>query len=491
VAGSAFAAYPVAIMRKHPRRNGTPVQELIWGDFIRLLGPREGDWHFVRGRNEEGWVHDDCLQRERLLEINFVDVGQGDGALIVTPDDKRILVDAGRAGNMLNYLTWRFNLHKRTVPLPIQAAVISHPDEDHYGGFKPIFEDPKITFETIYHSGIVERAGGDSLGPRVDHDGESYLTDLILTHDELSVRLDDTDFVGGRHYPTLLRTAMTNQRVDKIRALGADDRFLPGYGPDRDLHIEVVGPVYETIGERKALRWLSSVGETKNGHSVIVQLRYRQISILLGGDLNEHAEHYLLRHYTARDPESEDPAEQDAVIAAAAPVFTADVAKACHHGSGEFTDLFLRCVQAIATVISSGDDESYAHPTPDALGAIGKYGRGTRPLIFSTELARSSREYVETMVEQEQETARLERMEAAARTPAGDTRPTAAIEQTRYDLGRNVAVYGMINLRTDGEKVVLSYKLDRPKGSREFDVHCLEPVDGQLTYVPNRDKDRC
>src|SRR5215207_5961693 len=69
--------------------------------------------------------------------------------------------------------------------------------------------------------------------------------------------------------------------------------------------------------------------------------------------------------------------------------FEADVAKACHHGSADFTDLFLRAVNPTAAIVSSGDNESYAHPRPDALGAFGKCGRGSRPLIFSTELARS------------------------------------------------------------------------------------------------------
>lgn len=57
------------------------------------------------------------------------------------------------------------------------------------------------------------------------------------------------------------------------------------------------------------------------------------------------------------------------------------MAKACHHGSGDFRDDFLAGINALVTIISSGDNESYAHPRPDTLGAMGKAGRGTRPLI--------------------------------------------------------------------------------------------------------------
>ena len=34
------------------------------------------------------------------LEIYFIDVGQGDSTLIVTPNDKTILIDGGRKPNI-------------------------------------------------------------------------------------------------------------------------------------------------------------------------------------------------------------------------------------------------------------------------------------------------------------------------------------------------------------------------------------------------------
>ena len=45
----------------------------------------------------------------------------------------------------------------------------------------------------------------------------------------------------------------------------------------------------------------------------------------------------------------------------------------------------------------------------------------------------------------------------------------------------------MINLRTDGERVLLAQKLERP-GSRgkEWDIHLLEPgPDGSLQHKPS------
>src|SRR5215204_6954874 len=106
----AFAGYPAPFLRDTPADNGSKQQQLLWGDFVRFLGEESGDWVRVRRRNEAGWIRRDQLQDKRLLEVNFVDVGQGDGAFVVTPDDQFLLIDAGVGDNMRRFLSWRFNL---------------------------------------------------------------------------------------------------------------------------------------------------------------------------------------------------------------------------------------------------------------------------------------------------------------------------------------------------------------------------------------------
>ncbi|MBL8459315.1 MAG: hypothetical protein JNM92_08120, partial [Zoogloea sp.] len=61
----------------------------------------------------------------------------------------------------------------------------------------------------------------------------------------------------------------------------------------------------------------------------------------------------------------------------------------------------------------------------------------------------------------------------------------AQLETLLSHLERSVAVYGMINLRTDGQRVVLAQKLeDTSPDGRKWDVHCLEPdAAGVLRYV--------
>ncbi len=390
-----FAAYPSAVIYKFPgkklRKNA--IQHLLWGDWLKRLGSTQGKWVKVRARGETGWMHEDDIQTERLLEINFVDIGQGDGCFIVTPDDKFIVIDAGEGDNMYRFLRWRFGGFKKKFTF--ESAVISHPDKDHYGGFNPLFKEPNVHFGTIYHNGIVERNAKDSLGPRTKKERPSYLTDVITSRTELNKIINNKQKIGKKKYPNLLKLASDSGRVGDIRMLCHEDAFLHGYGSGKNLSVRVLGPASEkgNNGKRR-MRWFGSVGKTKNGHSVILKLQYGLVSALLGGDLNIPSEKYLLEHYTGLDPVPNSVIDEELLILAARDTFESDIAKACHHGSGDFSEIYLKAVNPVATVVSSGDNEPHSHPRPDALGSFGKYGRGHRPLIFSTELARSAKENI-------------------------------------------------------------------------------------------------
>lgn len=479
-----FAAYSAPFIRDAP--GGGKKQQLLWGDFVNLLGGEDGDWVEVRGRGENGWMLRTDVQDERLLEINFVDVGQGDGAFVVTPDDRFLLVDAGERDNMFRFLRWRFNLRNHPErEIRFEHAIISHPDADHYRGFDPLFNSPQFRFGTVFHNGIVERKADDELGERIEDGGKLYLVELVDDRAALEAILADPALVGRKWYPNLLKDCVDSGRTRDVRSLSSEDGFLPGYEDGLDFSIRVLAPVPEQVAGSRALRWLGSEGKTKNGHSAVLKLRYRGVSMLLGGDLNVPAEEYLLGHYTGTDPDDLETEEDERLfLETARQTFGVDVAKACHHGSADFSQRFLLAVHPAAVVVSSGDGEPHAHPRPDALGAFGKTGRGARPLIFSTELARSSSESVREPNRLRRQIDELFTRRAAAETSEERERVQAQIDAVLARLERSVAVYGMITLRTDGERVLLAQKLERPRGGtrEEFDVHLLEPEDGELIY---------
>lgn len=529
-----FISTNSAVLRAAAKSKAKPLNHLLFGDWLRWLGDTDGDWQKVRCRGKEGWIKSSEFDDNRVLEVNFVDIGQGDGAHVVTPDDKIIVIDAGKTDNMARFLSWRYNLRGRKVagvdgvksgdpgvkpPFTIEQAVISHPDLDHYYGFRDLFSHPKLSFGTVFHNGIVERKISDDekkaikgrkdvkyfydLGLAVKAgNGERYLVDLVNT-DKAMRDLLKIQKKTRKKYLSTMRAAIENpaNKNLKFKALAAKDKQLPGYDGSEDITIDVLGPVTEEVTydgkKHDLLRTIGNEGVTKNGHSIVFRLKIGKLKILLGGDLNTESEDYLLRHYCNIDEDTSDlekvvhhlnakggnlttdeaedlkiaEATLSAIVSKARKTFQVDVAKACHHGSHHFSETFLKALNAIAVVISSGDSEAYSHPRPDALGAFGKYGRGHRPLLFSTEIARSTREFTPVF----KYFARLQKYQselAAATSHREKSRIQREIEQEK---DRNVVVYGMITLRTDGEKVIIAQKIEEPSGKdRKWDLHELE-----------------
>ena len=59
------------------------------------------------------------------------------------------------------------------------------------------------------------------------------------------------------------------------------------------------------------------------------------------------------------------------------------------------------------------------------------------------------------------------------------------IDKQLGEIERSITVYGMINLRSDGDKVIIAQKLEKKaSNARKWDIHRLEPgSDGRLRYV--------
>lgn len=482
-----YAVYPSIKLQKIKTDEKTGekklsfAKELIFGDRIVPYVKKNGDYsrvvikgvEYIRvsSRRCSGVIKESEIQEERPLEVNFIDVGQGDGCHIVTPDDKHFLIDAGKSDNMFRFLRWRFNLKDASVAPPPFTVVVSHSDTDHYQGFGAVFTPQKeqaqqIAIEKIYHNGIVEASGSDSgsLGTIIEAGGRKYVTDLCDTPEDYEKRAESLKEIkkNGLYINTLNKVDAPKQSLRE------------GSAPIYDncgLKIEVLGPVAEKIDGKDALPYFGSIGETKNGHSVILKLTMGKLRLLLGGDLNTKSEYYLLQHYSGIDVKGivaelekkkltderrkELEAELEKAIVKARPFLEVDIAKSCHHGSADFSTEFLRAVNPVATIISSGDDEPYAHPRPDTLGTIGKHSRGKRSLIFSTELARSGKEFVEV----------------------------AKLKDSEKKLERVVTVYGMINVRADGEKAIIAQKLEKVVGKTNWDIHKLEWNDEKQEFV--------
>jgi hypothetical protein len=297
-----------------------------------------------------------------------------------------------------------------------------------------------------------------------------------------------------RWYCRLLKTALDNGACSNFKMLGSNDGYMPGYEEDKPLTIKVLGPVVEKDEqERPLLRWFENSGKTKNGHSVVLRLQYRNISLLLGGDLNIPSEELLLCYHTGLPWPSKSDDHYEEFVEAARGIFQVDLAKSCHHGSADFSSTFLTALFPIVTIISSGDNESHSHPRADTLGTIGRYSRGARPLIFSTELARSAKETIKhpnVLKKHFRDIKRqLEKLVNDGSTEFKKKKEALnkEYEELLNNIERSIAVFGAINVRTDGRNVVVAQKLETPRRSGrktiKWDIYCLESQDnGPLIY---------
>lgn len=384
-----YAARPLVPVFEKPQ-GAKRSANLFLGEWMKLLdppGPAQARLH-VRYRGGEGYVGHDQLTRKRHLEIFFIDVSQGDGILLQTPEDRRILIDAGETDEAYEFIRNKYRLDKPDNYIDFDAVVASHSDADHAKGLIKILKEPKIAVKRFYHNGLFRRTDRDQdPGPRKA--GRVYgLVDRPKATDTpgltpLMKKLVNAVEAAAKNLPLVIKKMKDNgRRVDVpeagfvCRRLEAADRFLPPYDKtEKPLTIEVLWPVASQDSGGLCYPWYGDAGKTVNGNSIVLCVGHGKHRILLTGDLNTPSMDDLLRHYQEAAP--------------GAHPLSANVYKAAHHGSQDFSVSFLKAVTPDAAVISSGDDrhDVHGHPRAVLLGTITRYSKCEMPAVFSTELA--------------------------------------------------------------------------------------------------------
>lgn len=69
-------------------------------------------------------------KQNKFLEIDFFDVGQGDGIFIETMDGKQVLIDGGPDSTILEKIGREMAFYDRYIDL----VILSHPEADHLNG---------------------------------------------------------------------------------------------------------------------------------------------------------------------------------------------------------------------------------------------------------------------------------------------------------------------------------------------------------------------
>jgi competence protein ComEC len=87
------------------------------------------------------------------LEVNFLNVGQGDAIFIETSGNHQILIDGGPDTTILERLGGLMPFWDRTIDL----LVLTHPDSDHITGLTYVLENYKV--ENVLWTGVVGSSG--------------------------------------------------------------------------------------------------------------------------------------------------------------------------------------------------------------------------------------------------------------------------------------------------------------------------------------------
>ena len=225
------------------------------------------------------------------LRVDFLDVDQADATLVRFPDGRSLLVDAagqvrGRAdigGRVVVPAVWALGVRR------LDYLAITHGHPDHIGGAGAVLRD---------------------LRPREVWEG------IPVPSSEPLAALRARARAGGAAWRTL--------GAGVVRAVG-------------DVRVGVLHPPTPDW-ERPRVR---------NDDSLVLELRYGDVSIVLPGDI--------------------EAAVEQTIAAAAAPA-TWRVVKAPHHGSRTSSSIaFVEALRPTVAIISAGRDHAFGHPHPEVV----------------------------------------------------------------------------------------------------------------------------
>jgi competence protein ComEC len=241
------------------------------------------------------WNLRDSFQKD--LKLSFIDVGHGDSILIEFPQGKRMLIDGGglyddrfdTGKNVIAPLLWSRKIQR------IDALVLTHPDPDHLKGLN--FIASHFSIGQFWDNGF-------------QTESESYLQ---------------------------LRKIL-NERKIKTRSL--TEETLPQ--TINGVEISVLNPPMRRVTQRRTQN-----PRDMNNASLVMKLRFKNVSVLLTGDIGKEAEERMLRRdYPLRS----------------------DILKIPHHGSSTSSStLFLERVKPTYAILSVGERNIGRLPHPEVL----------------------------------------------------------------------------------------------------------------------------
>jgi competence protein ComEC len=251
------------------------------------------------------------------LRIDFLDVGQGDSALLTFPDGETMLIDGGG----------KFNFSQTKVTGENGEPVNFEPDVPTIG--------ESVVSQFLWNRGL---SGVDYLlASHGDIDHIQGLNDAARNFDVRAA------FVGAGQEPSAnlkqFYETLARENIPVIETARGDVFIIGG------TKLEILSPSAETMRLKE------------NNNSLVVRVTFGERSFLFTGDIEREAEEILLR-----DAEK----------------LRCDVVKVAHHGSrSSSTENFVNATGAKTAVISVGRDSPFGHPHREVIERWQRSGANT------------------------------------------------------------------------------------------------------------------
>jgi competence protein ComEC len=272
------------------------------------------------------------------MRVHVLDVGQGDAILLISPEGKTVLVDAGDEKNGKKVVeALRLN---GVQQLDYFIATHSHPD--HIGGAAEVFSNFKVGMalhndfpppEAIAKEETPASKNGNKNAGARNRAQQPARSGRQARALELPTVKAYNGFKGAvEQTNTQFKKAEPEQTID--------------LGGGAILTILAPQPPFFTREQIAASR----NGNESNANSIVLRLDYGEFSMLLAGDAETQTEERLVGKELN---------------------LQATVLKVGHHGSRYATsESFLRRVQPKAAIISMSEFNRYSHPHQDVLNRL-------------------------------------------------------------------------------------------------------------------------
>ena len=302
-------------------------------------------------------------------QVNFLDIGQGDAILVVTPSLHAILIDGGPGETVLEEIGAVLPFFMRDIDL----MVMTHPHRDHMEGLIEVLK----RYDT-HHVLIPGDAYGSGLYReflRIASEATGSAPALHFAQSKTDIKvpigsIDSDHLILDILHPIQNIAGQEYENTNNASIVMKMSSMEPPSISDSSTDLKSKNGLFEPKNRVKSVRAHTSPGKT----------------FLFTGDCEEECEHEILEYYLGLRAEEhqkwKDPAKArvwDQRIQGQTDEMSkklhADVLKVGHHGSRTSTSQkFLQAIAPKIAVIQSGVDNQFEHPHPETLQKLQEAG---------------------------------------------------------------------------------------------------------------------